>query len=269
MSNTGKVLIIDDEANLRNTLQRILQKVGCETVGAADGNQALKLLSVNRFDLIYLDIHLPNIDGIQILKEIRSREPNIPVIILTGYGSLNSSIEALRLGAIDYMLKPFDPEILAAQARMVLEEQVIERRKREIRDQINILQAELLQLELDSPTELHSKLSTPFPEPQNRFLKLSSFVIDRQAQRATFGDIVLNLPPSAFDYLVVLANHSPDVVDYQALVIEAQQYDVGIKEARELSKWHVHVLRKAIEDNPQKPKYIINVRGIGYRLLVN
>jgi len=269
MNKIGKVLIIDDEANLRNTLSRILQKAGCETLGAVDGDQALNLLSVSTFDLVYLDIHLPKIDGIQILKEIRSREPDLPVIILTGYGSLHSSIEALRLGAIDYMLKPFDPEILVAQARIVLRDRVINRRKREIRDQINFLQAELLLLELENPKEITSSGLSPFPETQNRFHKLGSLILDRQAQRATFGEQVLTLPPSAFQYLSVLTDHSPDVVDYRTLVVEAQQYDVGIQEAKELSKWHVHVIRKSIEENPQKPRYLLNVRGIGYRLLID
>jgi DNA-binding response OmpR family regulator len=77
------------------------------------------------------------------------------------------------------------------------------------------------------------------------------------------------LPPASFDYLVVLAKKSPDVVDYRTLVIEAQQYQVSLDEARELAKWHVHVLRTALEADLQAPCHLINVRGKGYRLIID
>ena len=267
MSSLGKVLIIDDEASLRQTLTRILQKIGCETMTAVDGREALEMLAEQRFDLVYLDIHLPELDGLQILKEIRQQNPRLPVILLTGYGSMQSAVEALRLGASDYLLKPVDPEVLVARTRIVLNEQAIERRRREIREQIAALREELQALDRESPENQPPPL--PLPTPQDRFLKRGCLILDMQAQRATFGENVLALPPAAFDYLVVLAHNSPDVVDYHSLVTEAQNYDVDSNEARELSKWHIHVLRQALEENPQDPQYILNVRGVGYRLLLD
>jgi DNA-binding response OmpR family regulator len=263
----GKVLIIDDEAGLRETLGRILQRAGCDTEVAANGQQALELVEQHNFDLAYLDLHLPGMDGIQILKEIRQRQPKLPVIMLTGYGTLQSAVEALRLGANDYLLKPFDPEVLVARTRVILDEQAVERRKQELRAQIASLEAELHSLEKESPAPPPATLSVP--EPQNRFFKLGRMVLDLQARRATFGDRVLNLPPATFDYLVVLAQHSPEVVNYQTLVTEAQNYQVDGVEARELAKWHMHVLRQALESDPQNPRYLLNVRGTGYRLLVD
>lgn len=267
MAPLGKVLIIDDEASLRNTLTRILQKAGCEATAVEDGFQALRLLADATFDLIFLDIQLPELDGLQVLEEIRQRDPQLPVILLTGYGSLQSAVAALRLEATDYLLKPFDPDVLIARTRVILGEQMLERRKREIRQQISALQAELEALEQEIQPQTGSPM--PIPEPRDRFLKRGRLILDLQARRATLGENVLNLPPAAFDYLIVLARHSPEVVDYQTLVTEAQEYQVGAAEARELAKWHVHVLRQNLETDPQDPRYVLNVRGVGYRLLID
>ena len=267
MDRIGNILIIDDEASLRDTLSRILNKAGCETRAVEDGYQAFNLLEKEVFDLIFLDIHLPEVDGLQVLKEIRQRDQKLPVILLTGFGTLQSAVEALRLGATDYLLKPFDPEVLVARARMILNEQFKERRKQEIRRQIVELQAELQSL--DRETFVEKNNLSPIPRPQDRFIKRGKLILDLQARRATFGHNVLDFPPAAFDYLVVLANHSPEIVDYQTLVKEAQDYQVSAIEARELSKWHVHMLRQNLEDNPQKPRHVLNVRGVGYRLLVD
>ena len=263
----GKVIIIDDEAGLRDTLGRILQRAGCDTQAVASGEQAIQLIQAQRFDLAYLDLRLPGMDGIQILKEIRKHQPDLPVIMLTGFGTLSSAVEALRLGATDYLMKPFDPEVLVARTRVILDEQLVERRKNEIRAQIADLETELRNLE--KKTYSPTPPSTTVPEPQNRFFKKGPLVLDLQANRATLGERVLNLPPATFDYLVVLARRSPEVVNYQTLVTEAQNYQVDGVEARELAKWHMHVLRQALEDDPQNPRLLLNVRGTGYRLLLD
>jgi DNA-binding response OmpR family regulator len=279
MSMPGRVLVIDDEASLRQTLTRVLQTAGCEVTTAVDGRQALVILTESLsgnlredaagFDLIYLDIHLPELDGMQILKEVRQRYPKLPVILLTGYGSMQSAVEALRLGATDYLLKPFDPEVLVARTRIILKEQTIERRKNEIREQIATLRNELEALERENLSSSVITPTVPPTKPQERFMKLGRLILDLQAQRATYGENVLSLPPSAFDYLVVLTKHSPEVVDYQTLVTEAQNYRVDANEARELAKWHIHVLRQALEIDPDRPDHILNVRGKGYRMLVD
>ena len=173
----------------------------------------------------------------------------------------------MRLGATDYLLKPVDPEVLVARTRVVLSEQALERRKEQILAQIKALQSELQ--ELEKPALSDVRATHPVPSPQERFLKQGFLILDLQTRRATFRDKVLDLPPTSFDYLVVLARKSPQVVEYRALVTEAQQYQVSLDEARELAKWHVHVLRTALEADPQTPCQLINVRGKGYRLIVD
>lgn len=267
MEQPGHVLIIDDELSLRLTLKRILEHAGCQTTDVVNGEQAIALLAHCPFDLVILDIHLPDKDGLQVLGDIRTRCPRLPVIMLTGHGSLESAVESLRLGAVDYLQKPIDPEIIVARVRILLDEQRLEKRKDEIRAQILVLEGELHELELASVAG--GNALRPLPAAAERFFKRGNLVLDIQARRATFKDRVLMIPPASFGYLVVLAKYAPEAVEYRKLVIEAQEYQVATMEARELAKWHVHVLRNAMEDDPQNPRYLINIRGQGYRLVID
>jgi DNA-binding response OmpR family regulator len=219
----GNVLIIDDEPNLRHTLARLLQSVGCHVTAVADGAEALQTLENNVFDIVFLDIHLPGLNGLQVLREIRSENSQLPVILLSGQATLQSALEAIRLGATDFLLKPVDPEVLIARTRILLEEQAIEKRRKEIEDQIAVLQAELQSLKKqEDPTS--PALSSSLSVPETRFIKRGSLILDLQARRGTLGDKILSIPPTAFDYLVALIQHAPEVVDYETLVSEAQGY---------------------------------------------
>jgi len=88
-------------------------------------------------------------------------------------------------------------------------------------------------------------------------------------RRLLIGERTINLPPATFDYLLVLARRAPNVVDYKTLVAEAQGYQADSREAQELVKWHVHHIRQAIEPDVHQPIYLINMRGVGYRLVIN
>jgi DNA-binding response OmpR family regulator len=267
MSSPGNVLIIDDEDSLRYTLTRVLRASGCQVSSAAEGQEALQMINNVTYDLVYLDIHLPGKSGLEILQSIRQIYPDLPVILLTAYASLQSALEAIRLGATDYLVKPIDPEVFVARTRVILEEQAIERRKRQLQEQIAALRAELRALEDQSAPAAPDLI--PGPRDGDRFLKRGRFVLDLQAQRATLKDRVLSMPPTAFIYLTVLARHAPEAVDYQTLVTEAQGYAVEHSEASELAKYHIHVLRQAIDADKDEAGYILNVRGIGYRLLTD
>lgn len=265
MSVHGHILIIDDELSLRKTLARILQRAGFEVTSAESAEQGLAFLATTPFDLVYLDIRMPGLPGLEALKLIHASHPNLPVILFTAQPDLHSAVEALRLGATDYLLKPLKPETIVERTRSVLALQQKERRRREIQMQIEALQAELKSLESNEETPL----PVAQPAPAERFLKCGDLLLDRHTYRVTIRERVTSLPPTSFDYLLVLARHAPHVVDYQTLVAEAQGYQAEAREAQELVKWHIHHLRQAIEPDPQKPIYIINVRGSGYRLVAN
>ncbi len=267
MNPRGNVLIVDDEPSLRQTLARVLQSAGCAVTAAADGTEALRLIGGNTYDLIYLDIHLPDMGGLDVLKEIHQRQPDIPVILFTAYASVQSAIDAVRLGAIDYLIKPVDPEAFIARTRIVIAEHATKKRRREIQAQIGTLQAELAQL--DKQIAESNPASLPPPANGERFLKYHKLILDLQARRGTLEDKVLMLPPAAFDYLVILTRHAPNTVDYQTLVNQAQGYQTESFQAKDLAKWHIHQLREALEPDPDKPKYIVNMRGVGYRLVVD
>jgi DNA-binding response OmpR family regulator len=258
------VLVVDDEANLRQSLARILHQMGCEVTTAADGTEALQRLEAAPYDLVYLDIRLPGMDGLQVLRQIHDRYPQVAVVLLTAHASISSAVEAVRLGATDYLIKPITPEALIARTRTILVDQAAQRRRREIQEQIDALQAELKALD-QAPA-----VTPAFTAPaDDRFLKRGTLVLDLHTRRATCVDRVLTLPPTAFDYLVVLARHAPDVVPYQTLVVEAQGYQTDLRQAQDLTKWHIHTLREALERESAGSCHLLTVRGTGYRLVVD
>jgi len=116
MSDKIKVLMVDDEAQFRATTRKILNKKGFETRLAASGEEALEKLDENP-DVVILDIKMPGMDGHQVLEEIKTRYPALPVIMLTGHGALPSAMEARDQGAFDYLSKPCDVDLLAAKIK--------------------------------------------------------------------------------------------------------------------------------------------------------
>jgi DNA-binding response OmpR family regulator len=263
MTIPGKILIIDDELILRQTLARILQRAGFEATTAESGEQGLAFLETTSFDLIYLDIRMPGLAGPEVLKLIHTSHPTIPVVLFTAQPDINSALEALRSGATDYLVKPLKPEAFIERTQAILAVQQKEQRKRLLQAQIDALQAELRSITGEEPAPAKA-----IP-PQERYLKTGALVLDLHARRLSIGELPVNLPPTSFDYLLVLARHSPEVVDYQTLVAEAQGFQAEPHEAKEISKYHIHLIRQAIEPDENKPKYLFNVRGSGYRLLAD
>jgi len=268
MNSGGHILIIDDEASLRQTMARILQRAGYEVTTAATGSEGLQLVSEHPFDLLYLDIRMPDASGLELLKAIHAQLPDLPVILFTAQPDLNSAVEALRRGATDYLLKPLKPQAVIDRTEAILIEKQKERRKRELQRQIDALQTELDSLERPEgdAAPLHPGQASASDE---RFIRRGALTLDMHTRRVTMNEGVVSLPPTSFDYLLVLARHAPNIVDVQTLVSEAQGYEADTREAQELSKWHVHHIRQAIEPDSRKPIYIINVRGKGYRLVTN
>ena len=267
MTVTGHILIIDDEASLRKTLARILQQAGFEVTTAETAEQGLAFLRTTSFNLIFTDLRMPGMQGLDALKHIQANYPNLPVVLFTAQPDVNSAVEGLRYGATDYLVKPLKPEVIIERAQTILARQRREERKREIMNQIQALQSELKSLETGDEG---TPLSTPQTGPEiERFLKRGALVLDLHTRRILLNDESINLPPTSFDYLLVLARHAPNVVDYQTLVTEAQGFQADLREAQELTKWHIHQLRQAFDKDTQNPKYLITVRGKGYRLVTD
>jgi DNA-binding response OmpR family regulator len=264
MSITGHILIIDDEAILRQTLARVLQQADFEVTTAENADQGISYIETTSFDLVFMDLRMPGIAGMDALKIIHANYPNLPVILFTAQPDLNSAVEALRNGATDYLLKPLKPQAVIERAQIVLESQQREKRKREINLQIEALQAELKSLSTGKTGTL-----PPATLNTDRFLKRGELVLDLHKRCLMVKDQTINIPYTSFSYLQVLARHSPNVVNYQTLVAEAQGYQADPREAQELTKWHIHQLRQAIEQDAHAPSFLINVRGTGYRLVAD
>ena len=123
MNQGGHILIIDDEASLRQTMARILLRAGFEVTTVATGSESFTVLNEHPFDLIYLDIRLPDVNGLEVLKTIRAQFPELPIILFTAQPDLHSAVEALRSGATDYLMKPLKPETVIERTQRVIEEQ--------------------------------------------------------------------------------------------------------------------------------------------------
>ena len=122
MSKQASILVVDDEDNLRRTLAMILQREGYLVTTAATVHEARQCLLSGGFDLVFLDLMLPDASGLTLLPDMRSYYPDVPVLILTAHDKLGVAIEAVRGGARDYLLKPVDPTVLIARVKEVLGE---------------------------------------------------------------------------------------------------------------------------------------------------
>jgi len=267
MTISGHLLIIDDEVTLRRSLARILQTAGHEVTTAGSGQEGLLFVSQQTFDLVLLDIRMPDMNGLEVLDAIHSKFPDLPVLLFTAQPDMNSAVEALRRGAIDYLLKPLNPQTLINRTQDILVQREKVRRKREIQSQIKALQIELSKLEGDE--YIQPPVATFEVDADERYLVRGNMNLDLHTRRLKIKDQLIELPPTSFDYLVVLVRHAPNVVDYQTLVAETQGYQAEYREAQELVKWHIHHIRQAIEPNASKPTYLINIRGKGYRLIID
>lgn len=267
MTSQPNILIVDDEARLRLSLLLILQKENYRVEAVADAEEALNHLKADEYDLMFLDLSLPGMSGIDLLVEVHKRFPHMPVLILTGHGTLDTAIQAVRLGARDYLLKPVEPIEIVTRVAEILAETEQPTRKKEIVGQIQSLLAELQKLEGEETTPTSTLAALPSADSA-RFLKKGVFELDLHARHATLHGRYIPVTGLYFDYLSILLRYAPKAVGYKTLVKETQGYDVATAEARDLARWRIHELRKIVETDPEHPQYIQTVRGIGYRLAI-
>ena len=267
MGTSHSILIIDDEPNLRHSLGLILQRAGYIITTAANAAEALHLLHAGAYDLTFLDIKLPDQNGLQLLPQIKDLYPEMPILILTAHATLDTAIGAVRLGARDYLLKPIDPEGILSRVESVLSEHKPKRR-REITTQLQSLLDELQAIDRKSDPIATPASVTPPTDPA-RYLQCGPLILDRHTHSVQYKECNTSMPPSTFDYLVTLVRHSPHPVTYEKLVLESQGYQhVSRSEAREIARWQMHEIRKLLEPDPRHPVLIITVRDVGYRLVV-
>ena len=123
------ILIVDDEKNIRMTLSQSLESLEIETDTASNGEEALAKLKEKDFGLILLDIRMPGMDGMEVLRQVREIRPDIRVIMITAYGTIESAVEAIKLGAVDFLQKPFDPDEIRALVSTVIDRGKLDEQK--------------------------------------------------------------------------------------------------------------------------------------------
>ena len=236
MADLLRTLVVDDEEKIRFFLTETLERVGHVVTAVASGEEALDRLQETAFDLAILDLKLGGaIDGQRILEAIRWRWPTTVVIMLTAHGSLESAVDAIQEGVDGYLLKPVRP----ADVRQAVEEALYRRQK-------------LLEAEEQDLTD--------------QILERGPFSVDLERHEATYEGRPLDLSPRDLKLLVHLMQNAPQVVGPKQLVRVVRQYEPDhMHEAREIIKWYIHRLRKKVEPDPSNPRYILNVRGVGYR----
>jgi DNA-binding response OmpR family regulator len=225
----GTVLVVDDEPTIVEVVARYMERAGYETLEAADGLEALQLAERRRPDLIVLDVMLPGIDGIEVMRRLHERPGKpVPVILLTARGEESDRLVGLRRGADDYVVKPFSPAELVARVDAVLR-----------------------------------RVSPPIDEAPS-LIEVGALRIDPAMRTVTLDGDEISLTQREFDLLAYLAAHPGQVFSRDQLM-EAVR---GFHFFDDTSTVTVHVrrLRAKLGDDPAEPRFIETVWGVGYRL---
>ena len=229
MSKT--ILVVEDEMSIATLLKYNLEKSGFKVLLAHDGKKGLELALNETPDLILLDLMLPELDGMEVCKELRSSRVNIPIIMLTARDDEFDKVLGLELGADDYMTKPFSPREVIARVKAVLR---------------RFLPSPINEVEKTAPTYQFGELRV-FPD---RF-------------EAYLGEEQLEFTPKEFELLVYLVENKNRVLTRDQLLSAVWNYDFA-GDTR-IVDVHISHLRDKIEENSRKPVFIKTIRGLGYK----
>jgi DNA-binding response OmpR family regulator len=220
------VLVVDDEPKIVRTVRAYLENAGFRVVTAEDGQMALTIFRHERPSLMILDLGLPGLDGLDVARAIR-KDTDVPIIMLTARVDEADRLIGLELGADDYVIKPFSPRELVARVRAVL------------------------------------RRVGGGPERAPAPVVSGDVTIDLERRRVSIGGRTVDLSPTEFDLLTVLARHPGRVFTRLELLDRVQGYSFEGYE-RTIDA-HVKNLRQKIEADPKQPHYILTVYGVGYR----
>lgn len=223
-----KVMVVDDEPQILDVVQKYLTREGFQVSTARDGEAALTAFSASKPDLIVLDLMLPKLDGLEVFKRLRGYSA-VPVIMLTAKGEETDRIVGLELGADDYITKPFSPRELVARVKAVLRRAT-------------------------TGTVL---------DTGERVLVRGELRIDPRARTVSVGDKAVELTSKEFDLLWFLASHPGQVFTRTQLLDHVWGYEY-YGDASTVTV-HVRRLREKTEPNPAEPHFITTVWGVGYK----
>jgi DNA-binding response OmpR family regulator len=227
MTARGSVLVVDDEPTISEVVGRYLERAGYATRVAGDGPAALEAVADERPDLVVLDLMLPGLDGLEVMRRLRERDrKHLAIILLTARGEESDRIIGLRLGADDYVVKPFSPAELVARVDAVLR-------------RVDTTGAHAPPLVFDGLT------------------------IDPAAQRVEIDGSPVPLSQREFDLLLFLARHPGRAFSRNELMDHVWQYSFYTDTSTVTV--HVRRLRAKVEADPARPRFVETVWGVGYR----
>jgi two-component system KDP operon response regulator KdpE len=259
MTQAHTILVVDDEALVRRMLGEALSGAGYQVLLAADATNTEQYLRNTTVDLILLDLQLGDTDGVTLLRDLRREWPQLPVVIITAHGSLNSAIEALRYEVADYLLKPVSVDELRRRLGEALNRhRARQQRQTIIRSMYSQFQALL------SEVEPSSEVLLPPAQPAHT-LSAGPLILDIPRHTVQMFGQPIDVTPTEFTLLQELVRQAGAVVPCAALVRAIQQIEIDEEEARQIMRPHVVRLRRKIEPDPANPTYIQLVRGVGYR----
>ncbi len=224
-----RILAIDDDYLVLQLIQHSMQRVGYEVIVAMDGPSGIELFHKKQPHIVILDLMMPHMDGWETCRSIRSVS-KVPIVILSARGSQSDILKGLKMGADDYLVKPFYPEELQARVEAILRR-----------------------------TRMPASESDRFPL---RFGG-SHLVIDPANRQVMVHNQVIDLTPTEYDLLLYMAKHADRVLPIEIIFENVWPYyaDASLNSV----KWYIWRLRHKIEDDPRQPRFILTEHGIGYR----
>ena len=228
-----KILIVDDEKEIRDLIEIYLKSEGYETLKAADGEEALNILNREDPDLIILDIMMPKMNGIDACLKIRE-ERQMPIIMLSAKSEDVDKILGLNMGADDYLTKPFNPLELVARVKS----------------------------QLRRFYKLNPKATKK--EEDGNTINIEDMIINLDTHEIFIGDKEIKLTPTEFDILVLLAKNKGKV--FSIANIYESVWNQEFLESDNTVMVHIRKIREKTEENPRKPKFIKTVWGVGYKI---
>jgi two-component system alkaline phosphatase synthesis response regulator PhoP len=222
-----RLLVVEDAADLSVVLRDRFTREGYHVDTVSDGESALKLSGQAAYDLLLLDVMLPGISGFEVCREIRKRSGDIPILMLTARSETVDKIVGLRLGADDYVTKPFDLSELAARVEALMRR--------------------------------------AFRSPNNSRVQFSDVVVDLPGAEVYRGGHRVDLTAREFQLLRCLIENQGVVLSRKTLMRDVWNYDSDVN-TRTLDV-HIAWLRQKLEDEPSRPRHIVTARGLGYKFI--
>ncbi|MBD2525730.1 response regulator transcription factor RpaB [Nostoc sp. FACHB-133] len=227
----GTILIVDDEASIRRILQTRLEMIGYSVVTASDGEEALSAFRLLTPDLIVLDVMMPKLDGYGVCQELR-KQSDVPIIMLTALADVADRITGLKLGADDYMTKPFSPKELEARIACVL-------KRRSHKTNINAI-------------------------PNSLIIHAGNLKIDTSKRQVHKNEQRIRLTGVEFSLLELLVNHSGKIFSRVEILQQLWGFVPEMNTDTRVVDVHISRLRTKVESDPNDPEFIITARGNGY-----